>query len=290
MIPIAPWVWMAGCGAPISNAAFYADETFLAALPSSEMLTPPVPLSSAPDGNSTVLSGAVEAAADLDALVEPVLAAAEALRGEPADERSDVLRSWDAVTVAALLPEGVAVFWIRAEIVQPEAGEITWTIEGASDSAGPWATLGSGSLGTAGQQDLAWDLGATAALTGGDATGWMDAHGVVDDSGERAVDVQVRGEQPGSPTETAYALYGAYGFGWTGLFQVTEDGVSWAGYAVAAHTDLGGRALGWTFSSAAPTRFESCWDAAGDAVWSAGDATVVSTGDATMCVLPAFPE
>jgi hypothetical protein len=278
-----------GCGAPISNAVFYEDAAFLAVLPSAHELHAPVAFATAPDGSCDLLLGGVDAAAALDAAVGPAAASGDALRAEPADERSDVHRRWDPVTVAATVPDGVAVWWITAEIVRPQGGATSFTMDAATDADGDYAPIGSGSMSSDGAVTLAWDLAVAGELVGTDATGTLEASWTDITDAERQVDVQVV-DGDGLPTGPAWSLVGTDGFAWSGFFTVTDDGAQLPGWTLAVQTEAGGRTRGQVWRDAEPLAFEACWDGDGKQIWLDGDAGIAADGDEAGCAVPAFPE
>jgi hypothetical protein len=271
---------LTGCAPdPITNAVFYEDEAFLAALPSEEDLAVPDGLSEPPSGSSAVLASAASAADALDDVWAPFVAAAETLRAETPDRRSDTERGWDGVLVATTTDEGVDSWVIDCTIVRPDdGGPVTWEMTRAESS---------------GDERIAWASGEEGAfrllLDGGEALEVTWTPAAAGHPEDRRVDAEVVGAT-GLPTDRAWGLYGAQGLAWSGRFAITEDGASWPGWAVAAHLDTGGRATGEVWRDAETLAFETCWDAEGNDVWMSGDDDVPEIGASSACTVPDLPD
>lgn len=285
---LAGLVVLGGCGAPISNDVFYEDEAFLAPLPSEARLALPDALVGAEAGDCAVFAAALDAADSYTDVVAPIIAAGEALRVEPPDTRTESLRAWEAVTVAAETGAGAAFGWVSAEIVRPDDGAATWTMSIAADAGGPWIEVAAGDGDTA-AADFTWSLDASdpvfgLSIGGSAAVGWA---GETTDTQEVTVDL--RAADAGT-TVRSWATYGGLAFGWTGTFSVTDDGEALPGWAVALHQGDGGRAEGAVVQNDGESRFVVCWDADGDVVYEGGDAGMNAGGDEGACVVGAFAD
>lgn len=261
--------WLAlltGCGAPISNAAFYEDELFLSGFPSFGSLASPVQLREAPVGDSVALSLAVSAAADLDGVTAPLAASGEILRQVDPTEREALLRVWDPV-VTGLEVDGTPVEWaVRAEATRPMGGTtIEWTLEGSS-AGSAWTLLGSGTWDGVSAR-YTWELGEHGALLqlADPLPVQISIETGPTEEGERMVLVE---EVDPVGLGVAWHGLGEQSLSFGGSFALTEDTQTWPGALQAVHQpDLGGWAVGTLFTAEGELPVRICWNADGNDVF-----------------------
>jgi hypothetical protein len=262
---------LVGCGDPISNALFYEDADFLAALPERDRLAAPQILLTSTVGNSAIHATGVEQAQGIVPLLDPLAITGEAFRTTSPSVRTDDFRSWDATPIVR---EDGAQWWARAEINRPAEGPFTWNIDYAPERDGPWTPT------AVGQQE--------APNTG------VFQYTFFDEDVERVFQGRYGEDADGiSSLELSLGLgpfvgdlyWGISGDGsitWTGLLDIGgEEDVASA--AQVAQTLTGGRAE--AFSLADNTLFlAECWDVTGRVVWSF-DSVLGETGREASCAL-----
>ena len=278
---------LTGCGDPISNQVFLEEALFLGALPSSPRFEAPHLVLVAPNGDAEVLRSAKAAAAAWDGWWAIPIAAGEQLRLAIPDERTEVKRRWEAVNVATRLNasaigldvDDVTEFWVQAEILQPDGGDVEWTIALATSADGPWTGVGRG-VDRGGAGELSWDLTATVSALGVEPPGPLgileaDYEDLDPDVGlERSVGATLT-PFPGIVLSFSAISDGFFGF--TSELAVTDDGERWPGGAAVLHGE-GGWAEGVVFRDGIELTFTSCWDASGGLVWQEGDPGIVTVG------------
>lgn len=245
---------LAGCGDPISNALFYEDADFLAALPSRDQLRAPQVLVTSNVGNSALHASGVEQAENIQLFLDPLALTGDILRTTSPSVRTDDFRAWDPTPIVR---EDGAQWWARAEINRPADGPFTWNIDLAPERDGPWLPSATG------QQN--------APNTGVFQYMWRD------DSVEREFRVRFSTDVEGvslleiSLGRRPFAgdlYWGTYGDGsiaWTGLFDLGgEEDVP--GSAQVAQTLTGGRAEVFARQDDSIVGAE-CWDVTGSVVW-----------------------
>jgi len=275
---------LAGCSDPITNALFYEEEEYLNALPSAERFAPPANFVDAPEGDDAVFADAVAAAAEIEVVLAPMVASGEALMAVPADERGETHRSWEMVPVALELLGESYSWWISATIVQGEGGAYTWTMDGARDRIGPWVELASGRHEPSGAGTAEWRLTSAEEVVDGGESGVLDI-AYARTGLDYQVEVRRLPEALGGVPDQVWGFVGDHAVSWRGLFEVTNDGQSWPGVAIAVHIPAGGRAEGYVWRGEEMIAFVRCWDAAGDTTWSGGDDPVAAWGDEATCVV-----
>ena len=237
-------------------------------------------------GDAYLLERAVNAAADLDRLVDPLIASGAALRAEKADQSSQTLRSWVARPATF---SNLDNWWVRAEIVKPKNGaDLTWSLEAAPTRDGAWRTVATGEHDPDGTGTLALDMAYMAEVIGEDSAVGTLSVSYDDHTGPQGLPV-AEYEVGDTLTNSSYWLVeSTFGLVWSGSFSLSEDGESWPGTAKVWHfEEKGGRALGYLFKEPdVPLLFESCWSDQGDSVWTAGDADIIASGDPDGCTAP----
>lgn len=283
---------LTGCADPISNQVFLEEALFLGALPGAARFEAPHLVLVAPNGDAEVLRSAKVAAAAWDGWWAIPIAAGEQLRLTVPDERTEVKRRWEAVNVATRLNassigldvDDVTEFWVQAEILQPDGGDVEWTIALATAEDGPWTGVGRG-VDRGGAGDVTWDLSATVGALGVEPPGPLgilqaDYEDLDPDVGyARSVEATLT---PFPGIVLSFSAIGDGFFGFTSELAVTDDGERWPGGAAVLHGE-GGWAEGVVFRDETELTFTSCWDAAGGLVWQAGDAGIATVGLETSC-------
>ncbi|MBW1880707.1 MAG: hypothetical protein JRI25_19600 [Deltaproteobacteria bacterium] len=275
---------LAGCSDPITNTLFYEEEEYLNALPSAERFAPPANFVDVPVGDDAVLAGAVVAAVEIWVVLAPLVASGEALMGVPADERRETHRSWEMVPVVLDLLGETYSWWIRATIVRGEGGAFTWTLDGAPDRIGPWAELAGGRHEGSEAGTAEWRLYSAEGLVDGHGDGVLDI-AYAKTGTDYQVEVRRLPDSLGGDPDRVWGFVGDHAISWWGAFEVTNDGQSWPGVAVAVNTPEGGRAEGFVWRSEEMIAFSRCWDAQGDTVWAGGDDPVATWGNEATCVV-----
>jgi hypothetical protein len=290
---------LGACADPISNQVFLDEALFLGALPSEARFGAPQQVLVAPNGDASVLRAAKVSAAGWDGWWALPIAAGDQLRVTVPDERTDVKRRWEAVNVATRLGaaslgfdvDDVIEFWVQAEILQPDGGDVEWTMAVALSEDGPWTGVGSG-LDRGGAGEVSWDLSATVGALEVEPTeppGLLTADytDVDPDFGDqRTVDATLA-PFPGIALPF-YAASDSF-FAFTANLSVTDDGAPWPGGAMVLHTAEGGRAEGVVLQTIdgdeAERTFASCWDGSGTLLWQTGDPGISALGDASACTI-----
>ncbi|MEQ1501303.1 MAG: hypothetical protein ABMB14_03690 [Myxococcota bacterium] len=276
---------------------FLEEALFLGALPSDERFGAPESVLLSPNGDAEVLRSAKLAAADWDDAWGLVSAAGARLREQTPDEATDVRRGWDAVDVATRVTgttlgfdPGIVEYWVQAEIVLPDDGEVAWTLGVAPSADGPWTGVMSGthrSVDGNGAGTVTWDREATARALGADPPaplGMVDAtyEDIRADIGLRYVEATVTPvpglAQPFVVVGDVELLYT------TASLAVTTDGLAWPGGAAVWTEENGGRGEGVVLRDGVEElAFTACWDGVGHVVWQTGDDGIVPIGDPTAC-------
>jgi hypothetical protein len=262
---------LAGCGDPISNALFYEDADFLAALPGRDRLAAPEILLISTVGNSTIHALGVEQAQGIATLLDPLALTGDQLRTTSPSVRTDDFRSWAATPIVR---EDGAQWWARAEINRPSEGPFTWNIDYAQEREGPW-------LETALGQQEAPNTGVFQYLVDNDGTErtFQSRYGV-DVDGISSLELSL-GLGPFAG-DLYWAISGDGSITWTGRFDIGDrDDV--LGAAQVAQTLIGGRAEGFALNDQT-LFFAECWDVTGRVVWSF-DSVLGETGRAESCAL-----
>ena len=239
-------------------------------------------------GDSDLLEQAVNAAANLDDYLAPLLAAGEAMRSEAPSDSSDVLRAWKPLSAATRIDGDAHLWWVRGEIVQAElGGDLDWQIEAASERNGDWTEVAYGDHDPNGKGNATWKVTEMASLLGlADDLGTLsisyDDDGT--DDGSRLIEFEVD-EPLGTPR--LWTVAGEVVLGWTSDLQVTDDGLTWPAAAQVFHVDGdGGRANGVFYKELdVPLSFQSCWDWQGDLLWLKGDEDISGTGGPASCTV-----
>ena len=273
---------LAGCANPITNRVFLADLEFIDALPTRQRHQPPKGIHDAAQGDAYLLPYAQTAAGDLGRITDTIINVSESLSASVPSERTITSRAWDPVAVVG---DEASLFWVKAQMVRPDANsDITWTIEASDKSGGGWELLGGGRHAPEGYGDFTWDLDLYTQLTDSDGEGEVNI--TYDDYGLE-----------GAKTATysiGDALSGGEGMvwvtgadvliGWNGHFQITEDGNSWPGWAQAVQMPEGGRAMGSLYTTNIDeVSFEECWTSDGFNQWISGDEGIPSQGNEGDC-------
>lgn len=281
-----------GCGSPISNQVFLDEASFVGALPSEARLHAPGNVLLAPDGDAEVLRVAKGEAARWDAWWRVAAATGEELRATPATERTEVVRRWDPLNVAArgvLGEPDVLDWWAVAEVVVPAGAAPTWTISIAATEDGPFVEVGSGET-DSGVGAIDWDLAGTAEALGItlDPLGTLAASFTDSDpnyGGARSAgaDYALDG------FEAPFGLVGEEVFVFTAPLAITTDGEAWLAFATVVHTGDGGRAQGVVLEAGVERSFTSCWDGDGQLLYQAGEGSVIPAGTTdAACAIGAF--
>jgi hypothetical protein len=248
----------------------------------------------APNGDAEVLRTAKAAAAAWDGWWAIPIAAGEQLRLSGPDARTEVKRRWEAVNVATRInassigldPDEVAEFWVQAEILQVDGGDIEWTMALATAGDGPWTELASG-VDRQGSGEVTWSLSATVGALGVEPPGplgmlhadYIDVDPAAEN--QRTVDASLT-PLPGL-VASFYAAADNF-FAFTSELAVTEDGLAWPGGASVLHAE-GGWAEGAVLQNETELVFASCWDVNGNLVWQGGDPGIAQVGLETACPL-----
>ncbi len=274
--------WPFACGAPISNDVLYEDGVFVAALPDADRLSAPERLRLAVVGDAMLLASAVEAAAASDERTSLLVAAGAGLANAAPDTRSDTVRSWEAVAVAARLGESTVTFYARSTVAEPvDGGDLDWTLDIAPSPDGPWTPFASGTHDPDGSGILSWDLGAQneALQIVGEAEA---VDGAYVSLAPRQVDLVTTAL---SGATNRVQMSGPDALTWSDAWVVTSDDTPWPGTATATASSLGlgGSATGVVVTDTNDVSFTTCWDAAGNTVWLSGGAEVLAVGDPADC-------
>lgn len=276
---------LAGCGAPISNSLFYAEAAYLDALPTSARFAPPQAFLDGPEGDDPLLAGAERAATDLQNLLGPMDACGEALVSAAPDERGDTYRTWDRVPVLVPTQQGTFEWWVRGTVVREPSGAYTWTIDGAISRIGPWVELATGRHESSDAGQVRWRLDDLGALLGTAIPGVVDLQ-YTWTGAEYSVQAMHLPDTLATDPDRYWAVQGDQIVSWTDLFQVTADGATLPGLAVAGLGDHGGRADGYVWrADDSRVIFGHCWNADGQNTWAGGDAGTVQSGDEGACSL-----
>lgn len=281
------WLAVFACGAPVSNATFYADSEFVAGLPAKTELAMPESLLAAPPGPDAVLvESQTQADLGTDRLAA-LIAATEALRAAPPSERSEVHRAWTGVTAAWSTPDGVAIGWISASIIRPDGGASTIAISGAASVEGPYMPIAEGTWSKETGGELLWDVRAAADAFGESGDGALTVTWTGDIRANREVTVAYAG----AAAIDTWGLIGDSVLVWDGDLGITADGLVWPGWATVVHQfDAGGRAAGEIVTDAGVKPFGACWSPTGEPVWRGGDPSLSPIGAESACGIPAFSD
>ncbi|MCB9679546.1 MAG: hypothetical protein H6737_30855 [Alphaproteobacteria bacterium] len=285
-------MWLAlallGCENPISNELFYADEEFLAVLPSQSRLgfSSLYANTAVQPGDDPLLVAGFDAAAELDEALTIVTTVGDVLRSTPPLERSDTHRTWGERSIAAPDDVPTDLWWIRATIVRAAPGaDFTWTIEGAPSADGPWEIVGSGRHDPDGIGTVHWDFAAMGAALGVEVAGELEA-----DYDETGADREVAFTLPppaGIGLPAQYHLAGRTVFGWTGELALTTDAEAWPGAAqIFLDESHAGRGHGIVQRPDGEVAFQTCWNAEGAQVFSLGDVDFPAVGAPADCPVP----
>ena len=274
-----------GCGNPITNAQFYEDELFLAALPSPDRLAPPSEVRLARVGDSRLLAEAVEQSAHLETLMTLPALSGQALRETPTIERSETRRAWDPVETATIIEGDVVSWWVRGSVILPPGLNIaTWTIEVSTTADGPWAPVGTGARDPSGTAEFTWDVFTHTQLLAVDSSIGVIEVSVTDATDdtprEVAVEEQVQVQLP-------FSWHGIHEglIIWIGDIDLVGDGVRIPGAAQVHHVeDFGGYGFGTVLRETGDVPFQSCWDAQGNLLWHLGGA-LDTFGAASDCII-----
>lgn len=271
-----------GCAEPLSNALFIEDALYVRALPDAAALSPAADLDlEAPTGAGPwALAGARRDYLDR---IAPLAAVGDAVRAAPPAIRGADLRRWEDLTVGWTDSQGVRFAWFDVIITRSADGDLTYGVDGRWDEDAAPMSVWSGASPTDGAAsidvpDLRPWLGDT------DAPGLQVAWSAPADGGAAALVAEQLGPVGAIATWHVEDL----GFAWTGAFQVTEDGATWPGWAVAVADGTGGRARGEVFGPETAT-FGACWAPDGAQTWLGGDPVVRAEGDPAACTLPEIP-
>lgn len=276
---------LSGCASPITNASFYEDADFVQAIPGAHELAAPTGFASAPEGANDVFVAAVDAAHAYSTAIGALVACGDAVRGEPPEDRTDVLRSWRATTVAFSTDNGVAFGWIEVTIARSPDGSSSFAIAAAPDAGGPYADVAAGSHLPDGSGHLTWDGEAAATAFDLDDVGELTADWLW--TGDPSARTATVAQTPRIGAPASWSLSGST-FAWSGDLRVTDDGSAWPGWAEALTTVEGGRADGEVQRDTEVIAWETCWNADGTAVYRGGDAGVTVSGDPAAC--PTAPD
>jgi hypothetical protein len=287
-------IGLAGCASPITNELFYEEAAFLDALPTAGRLAAPsafvdaVPI-------DPVFTSAAAAAEELQGLTQPLLVCTDALVATPPDARGDTFRTWDLVPVVVVTGTGSFEWWVRGTVVEVDGTAWTFTIDGAPGRAGPWAELASGRHEASKAGFVTWNVANLGEVLGIEATGLVEYVYAPLEDGTTAFEARLLSDPFATEPLSYWGVQGDAALSWSDRFEVTSDGETWPGVAVAVQTPAGGRADGvvWRTDSR-QVSFGACWDDTGSTVWTGGDPEAVAVGDPEACAFgpllsPALP-
>jgi hypothetical protein len=170
---LAPLVLIA-CGEPISNAVFYEDAAFLAAIPSFEnhgVAYPALPEDDTASLDTDLRQQSADVAGFVNASLGDLMALSDFLRVEEPSLREDDLRSWGPSSLGSGTRSLLLV-----DIIRSGEGQYDWAFMLSETSSGPWddffrGTHYAGATVAEGDGSFEADLGLLAAALDGEREG-----------------------------------------------------------------------------------------------------------------------
>ncbi|MBX2801440.1 MAG: hypothetical protein KTR31_27435 [Myxococcales bacterium] len=288
---------LGACGAPISNAPFLEEQTFLRALPLPERVQAPSEIRLAPAGNSTVLAEAKAFAQAHDDQLRILLEAGALLTEEEGpSQRTSTRRVWepfpftfdDGGTSSGGEPvDG----WMQVSVERPAGGQdLEWTLELGQGADDPWIEVGHGDYDGENEGTIEWDLDAAVAALALTAEPRGAVTMIFEDLGNEVPELQGRDVTAtfSRTTLVPVRMLADTILQFSSNFEVTADDASFPGIAVVSHVEWeGGWAVGAVFAGQeSEIAFETCWDVDGNALYMGGDDGIRVEGDVGSCPSP----